>query len=76
MSSADTLLKNCEGVSDIPLQADEASHRGVNHTLGNLDQASDPNPFIEDHAGVSHMELAAIKPAGLEREEVLKKYAR
>ncbi len=57
-------------------QADEASHRGVNHTLGNLDQAADPNPFIEDHAGVSHMELAAIKPAGLERKEVLEKYAR
>ncbi len=65
-----------ERVADIPLQADEASHRGVNHTLGNLDQASDPNPFIEDHSSVSQMELAATKPAGLERAEVLEKYAR
>lgn len=52
-------------------QADEASHRGVNHTLGNLDQTSDPNPFIDSHSAVSHMQLAAVKPAGLEREEVM-----
>ncbi|KAK3903380.1 mitochondrial alternative oxidase [Staphylotrichum tortipilum] len=58
------------------IRADEASHRGVNHTLGNLDQTLDPNPFIEEHADVSHMHLAAIKPAGLEREEVLEKYTR
>jgi hypothetical protein len=57
-------------------QADEASHRGVNHTLGNLDQASDPNPFIEERSQVNHMHLAAIKPAGLERDEVLEKYRR
>jgi translation elongation factor EF-Ts len=58
------------------MQADEASHRGVNHTLWNLDQTSDPNPFIEEHANVSPMHLAAVKPAGLEREEVLEEYAR
>ncbi|KAH6631377.1 alternative oxidase-domain-containing protein [Chaetomium tenue] len=58
------------------IRADEASHRGVNHTLGNLDQASDPNPFMESDSGVNHMHLAAAKPAGLEREEVLEKYAR
>ncbi|KAK4149909.1 mitochondrial alternative oxidase [Chaetomidium leptoderma] len=58
------------------IRADEASHRGVNHTMGNLDQASDPNPFIEENSGVSHMHLAATKPAGLERDEVLEKYTR
>ncbi|KAH6857023.1 alternative oxidase-domain-containing protein [Chaetomium sp. MPI-CAGE-AT-0009] len=58
------------------IRADEASHRGVNHTLGNLDQSSDPNPFMESDSGVNHMHLAAAKPAGLEREEVLEKYAR
>ncbi|KAJ4289298.1 inducible alternative oxidase 2 [Collariella sp. IMI 366227] len=58
------------------IRADEASHRGVNHTLGNLDQTSDPNPFMDEMSNKSHMQLAATKPAGLEREEVLKKYAR
>ena len=27
------------------VRADEAKNREVNHTLGNLDQESDPNPF-------------------------------
>jgi hypothetical protein len=27
------------------IRADEAKHREVNHTLGNLDQSLDPNPF-------------------------------
>ncbi|KAK4182810.1 mitochondrial alternative oxidase [Podospora australis] len=53
------------------VRADEASHRGVNHTLGNLDQLSDPNPFIDAHLPVSHMALAAKKPEGMERDEVL-----
>jgi hypothetical protein len=43
----------------------------VNHTLGNLDQASDRNPFIEEDSTTSHMQIAAIKPAGLERGEVV-----
>lgn len=28
------------------VRADEAKHREVNHTLGNLEQGSDPNPFV------------------------------
>ncbi|TWU75464.1 hypothetical protein ED733_004910 [Metarhizium rileyi] len=28
------------------IRADEAGHRGVNHTLGNLNQKEDPNPFV------------------------------
>ncbi|KAK4227119.1 alternative oxidase-domain-containing protein [Podospora fimiseda] len=55
------------------VRADEASHRGVNHTLGNLDQLTDPNPFIEAHATENHMVIAAVRPAGLEREEVVGK---
>lgn len=27
------------------VRADEAKHRDVNHTLGNLDQNTDPNPY-------------------------------
>lgn len=27
------------------VRADEAKHREVNHTFGNLDQVQDPNPF-------------------------------
>ncbi len=51
-------------------------HQSINYTLGDLDQASDPNLFIEDYSSVSYMELTATKPAGLEREEVLEKYGR
>ena len=28
------------------VRAGEAKHREVNHTLGNLDQGSGPNPFV------------------------------
>lgn len=31
------------------IRADEAKHREVNHTLGNLDQQSDPNPFVSEY---------------------------
>ncbi|GAB1318544.1 inducible alternative oxidase 2 [Madurella fahalii] len=55
------------------IRADEASHRGVNHTLANLDQISDPNPFIDIHSPASHMQMAATNPTGLEREEVVGK---
>ncbi|KAK0627401.1 alternative oxidase-domain-containing protein [Immersiella caudata] len=49
------------------IRADEASHRGVNHTLGNLDQASDPNPFLKKDGQAGHMHAAAASPQGLER---------
>lgn len=57
------------------IRADEAKHREVNHTLGNLDQKQDPNPFVSDYAepakphpskGIKH-----IKATGWEREEVI-----
>lgn len=30
------------------IRADEAKHREVNHTLGNLEQSTDPNPFVSE----------------------------
>lgn len=30
------------------IRADEAKHREVNHTLGNLEQKTDPNPFVSE----------------------------
>ncbi|KAK0719383.1 alternative oxidase-domain-containing protein [Lasiosphaeris hirsuta] len=56
----------------LSIRADEASHRGVNHTLGNLDQGSDPNPFVQESSHFRHMELAATRPAGLERGETIR----
>lgn len=35
------------------VRADEAGHRGVNHTLGNLN-ADDPNPFVSDSRYKDH----------------------
>jgi len=57
------------------IRADEAKHREVNHTLGNLNQNEDPNPFVSSYKdnkvphpgkGIEH-----IKPLGWEREEVI-----
>jgi hypothetical protein len=57
------------------IRADEAKHREVNHTLGNLNQNKDPNPFVSSYKdpslphpgkGIEH-----IKPQGWERDEVI-----
>lgn len=57
------------------IRADEAKHREVNHTLGNLDQDLDPNPFVSSYkdASVPHpgKGIEHIKPTGWERKEVL-----
>lgn len=59
------------------IRADEATHRGVNHTLGNLDQNEDPNPFVSEYRHGSEsrkpVAIAALKPTGYEREEVIGK---
>ncbi|KAK4449803.1 putative alternative oxidase [Podospora aff. communis PSN243] len=47
------------------VRADEASHRGVNHTLGNLDQTSDPNPVVDGKESSGHMRAAVASPQGL-----------
>lgn len=57
------------------IRADEAKHREVNHTLGNLEQKDDPNPFISDYKDPSKLHpskgIENIKPTGWEREEVV-----
>ncbi|KAI0107573.1 alternative oxidase [Nemania sp. FL0031] len=53
------------------IRADEACHRGVNHTLSNLDQKEDPNPFVSDYKGDRAPPRPALKGEGFERAEVL-----
>lgn len=57
------------------VRADEAKHREVNHTLGNLDQHEDPNPYTAlyhdgNNAGPSASPDAG-KPIGWERDELI-----
>lgn len=54
------------------IRADEAGHRGVNHTLANLDQQTDPNPF-EPSARDENPKIpnAVLRPQGYERSEVI-----
>ncbi|KAK0717895.1 alternative oxidase-domain-containing protein [Lasiosphaeria miniovina] len=55
------------------IRADEAVHRGVNHTLSNLNQKEDPNPFVSDYkTDTGHNQPnPALKPTGYEREDVI-----
>jgi hypothetical protein len=57
------------------IRADEAKHREVNHTLGNLDQNEDPNPFVSEYkdGSVPHpgKGIEHTKPTGWERNEVI-----
>lgn len=57
------------------VRADEAKHREVNHTLGNLNQREDPNPYTATYRDPkkSHPSKGAdlMKPTGWEREEVI-----
>ncbi|KAF2018751.1 alternative oxidase [Aaosphaeria arxii CBS 175.79] len=52
------------------IRADEAVHRGVNHTLGNLDQKEDPNPFVSQYKDREPPKPALV-PAGYERTDVI-----
>ncbi|KYK55946.1 Alternative oxidase [Drechmeria coniospora] len=52
------------------IRADEAGHRGVNHTLGNLNQSEDPNPFVSTFKD-RDVPKPSLKPAGYERSEVI-----
>lgn len=56
------------------IRADEAKHREVNHTLGNLDQEYDPNPYqsrfqdpTKDHPSKG---LENLKQTGWSRKDV------
>ncbi|KAI9694262.1 MAG: Alternative oxidase, mitochondrial precursor [Bogoriella megaspora] len=57
------------------IRADESKHREVNHTLGNLDQDNDPNPYVSKYKnpdqphpskGIEHQ-----RPTGWERNDVI-----
>jgi hypothetical protein len=57
------------------IRADEAKHREVNHTFGNLSQTEDPNPFVSEYKDPSKPHptkgIENLKGTGWEREEVL-----
>ncbi|KAL2847412.1 alternative oxidase-domain-containing protein [Aspergillus pseudodeflectus] len=57
------------------VRADEAKHREVNHTFGNLNQASDPNPYAAEYKDPAqpHPEkgLTHVRTKGWERDEVI-----
>ncbi|KAF5658332.1 hypothetical protein FHETE_9936 [Fusarium heterosporum] len=52
------------------IRADEATHRGVNHTFGNLNQNEDPNPFVSEFKD-REVPKPALKPAGYDRADVI-----
>ena len=57
------------------IRADESKHREVNHTLANLDQKLDPNPYNSKYKSDENphpvKDLRHQKPTGWEREEVI-----
>lgn len=57
------------------IRADEAKHREVNHTLGNLNQKDDHNPFVSEYKDASKPHpskgIEHLRPTGWEREEVI-----
>lgn len=57
------------------IRADESKHREVNHTLANLDQKSDRNPYALKIAGVEKPQpeygLKSEKKGGWERDELI-----
>ncbi|KAJ0419808.1 alternative oxidase [Aspergillus carlsbadensis] len=57
------------------VRADEAKHREVNHTFGNLNQAVDPNPYAAEYkdAAQPHPEkgLTHVRTKERERDEVI-----
>lgn len=57
------------------IRADESKHREVNHTLGNLDQHDDPNPYLSVYKDTSRphptKDLRFPKPTGWERQDVV-----
>ncbi|KAF2088580.1 putative alternative oxidase AlxA [Saccharata proteae CBS 121410] len=57
------------------IRADEAKHREVNHTLGNLDQNNDPNPFVSEYKDKTKPHpskgIEYLHPTGWERKDVV-----
>ncbi|KAK9460176.1 alternative oxidase-domain-containing protein [Lipomyces oligophaga] len=55
------------------IRADEAKHREVNHTFGNLDQKSDRNPFamkIDNGKPQPSKGLDSYEPVGWEKKDI------
>lgn len=56
------------------VRADEAKHREVNHTLSNLNQKKDPNPYSATYKDTAkahpNKSMENLKPTGWERSEV------
>ncbi len=55
------------------IRADEAKHREVNHTLGNLDQKTDRNPFaekVDNGLPQPSKDLSTHKGCGWKRDEI------
>lgn len=61
---------------DLPLyiRADEAKHREVNHTLSNLNQAVDSNPYETEYQDLSKDHpskgIDNLKATGWERKDI------
>lgn len=57
------------------VRADEAKHREIHHTFGNLDQNKDPNPFVSQYKDDSKPHpghgFKNLKSQGWEREDVI-----
>ncbi|KAF2768884.1 alternative oxidase [Teratosphaeria nubilosa] len=57
------------------IRADESKHREVNHTLGNLDQKNDPNPYASQYKDEDKphpvKDIKYQKPTGWERADVI-----
>ncbi|ORX94429.1 alternative oxidase-like protein [Clohesyomyces aquaticus] len=57
------------------IRADESKHREVNHTLGNLKQKEDPNPYKSEYKDLTKPHptkgLEHLRPVGWEREEII-----
>jgi len=57
------------------IRADEAKHREVNHTFGNLDQKADPNPYVSEYKDESkphpNKGIKFLRPKGWERDECI-----
>ncbi|KAI9929351.1 hypothetical protein ASPWEDRAFT_134941 [Aspergillus wentii DTO 134E9] len=58
------------------IRADEAKHREVNHTLSNLNQRTDPNPYQIEYADPSKphptKSLQNLQPTGWDKSDVFK----
>jgi ubiquinol oxidase len=57
------------------IRADESKHREVNHTLGNLDQIEDPNPYLSEYKDGTKphpsKDLKFPRPTGWERSDII-----